>query len=259
MGRASEFSRRVAKKTDGPLVRAVANEREFFRESIRVLFTPYAAPGRWFRLSVIRPEGLTCALGVLRTLSRMVKDAARAGAPPLRLFDACCGYLIKYSAPVSQAGAMMASTPQSSAPVDPKSQASTLKRSRSPARFQAAESRPSYRDRSPRAKGNTRQFGREPRRSRRLSRVKNPARAHALLVKDARETRAAAWRLGRDGKGASTGKCNNWYLGTGTRVPRHQGSSRRGLSNKCYVGRCAPVVTESSSAIVFAFVPIGPV
>ena len=46
MGRASESSRRVAKETDGASVRAVAQERGFICEVMRILYTPYALSGR---------------------------------------------------------------------------------------------------------------------------------------------------------------------------------------------------------------------
>ena len=42
-------------------------------------------------------------LGILRTLSRMVEDTARAETPFLRAFDACYGYLLKYNLPLSKA------------------------------------------------------------------------------------------------------------------------------------------------------------
>ena len=71
-----------------PLARAVANEREFICESIRILYTPYAAPGEGLRPPVILPECLTCASGVLRTLPRMVKGAARVEPPRPRVYKA---------------------------------------------------------------------------------------------------------------------------------------------------------------------------
>ena len=58
---------------------------------MRVLFTPYTPPGKGPAPSAIRPEGLSQTLGVLRTLSRMVKDAARVATPFLRVCDACYG------------------------------------------------------------------------------------------------------------------------------------------------------------------------
>ena len=128
-------------------MRAVANKREFFRESIRVLFTPYAAFWRGLRPPVIRPVGLSRAPRILRTLSLIVTDAARVEAPSLRVFDACYSYLLEYNLPVPKAGMMLASAPQPSTPLDPKSPASTVERPRSPARHHVAESRPSNCDR----------------------------------------------------------------------------------------------------------------
>ena len=40
MDKALEYFRRVAKQTDGPLVRAGANEREYNCDAMRILFTP---------------------------------------------------------------------------------------------------------------------------------------------------------------------------------------------------------------------------
>ena len=45
MDKALEYFRRVAKQTDSPLVRAVASDREFIRETMRISFTPYAPSG----------------------------------------------------------------------------------------------------------------------------------------------------------------------------------------------------------------------
>ena len=87
----------------------------------------------------IRPEGLTCALGVLRALSRMVKDAARVETPSLRVFDACYDYLIEYNLPAPKACTVLASSPRLPTQMGPKIQGPTLKRSRLPAREQKAE------------------------------------------------------------------------------------------------------------------------
>ena len=45
MDKAPEYFRRVAKQSGDPLARAVASEREFICEAMRILFTPYAPPG----------------------------------------------------------------------------------------------------------------------------------------------------------------------------------------------------------------------
>ena len=85
--RASEYFRRAVGQSDDPLVRAAASEREFICEAMRILFAPYAPPSKGPAPPSIRPEGLTQTLAVLRTLSRMVKDAARVETPFLRVFD----------------------------------------------------------------------------------------------------------------------------------------------------------------------------
>ena len=86
--KASEWFRRVAKQTESPPARAVANEREFCCGAMRFLLTPYAPPGKGLAPPTIRPEGLTQTLGALRTLFRMAKDAARIETPFCRVCDA---------------------------------------------------------------------------------------------------------------------------------------------------------------------------
>ena len=56
LGRALEYFRRVAEETDSSSVRAGVNRCEFFRESARVLFTPYVAAGRGLRLPGSSPR-----------------------------------------------------------------------------------------------------------------------------------------------------------------------------------------------------------
>ena len=52
-------------------------------------------------------------LGALRTLSRMVKDAARLETPFFRVFDSCYGYLLKCNVPVSKGKAPSSIAPKS--------------------------------------------------------------------------------------------------------------------------------------------------
>ena len=85
VNKASEYFLRVAKQTDGDLFRAVACERAFICESRRILFTPPAPSGKGLAPPTIRPEGLAQTFGVIRTLFRMAKDAARIEAPFLRV------------------------------------------------------------------------------------------------------------------------------------------------------------------------------
>ena len=66
IGKALEHFCRVAKQTDNSLVRAVADVREFFREAMRILRTPYAPSGKGLFLLAIRPGGLSNTLGVAR-------------------------------------------------------------------------------------------------------------------------------------------------------------------------------------------------
>ena len=77
----------------------MASSREFVCDAMRILFTS-DAPG--LAPPSIRPRGLIQTLAALRTLSRMVTDAARVETPFLRVFDARFGYLSKYNMPVSK-------------------------------------------------------------------------------------------------------------------------------------------------------------
>ena len=88
MAEALEYFRRVVRQTDSPPVRAVAFEREFICESTRILFAPHAPSGKRLAPPTVRPEGMVQTLAMMRTLSRMVKDAARVETLPLRAFDA---------------------------------------------------------------------------------------------------------------------------------------------------------------------------
>ena len=85
---ALEYFRRVVRQTDSPPVRAVAFEREFICESTRILFAPHAPSGKRLAPPTVRPEGMVQTLAMMRTLSRMVKDAARVETLSLRAFDA---------------------------------------------------------------------------------------------------------------------------------------------------------------------------
>ena len=50
----------------------------------------------------MRPEGMVQTLAALRTLPRMVKDAARVETPFLRVFDARYGSSLKYNMPATK-------------------------------------------------------------------------------------------------------------------------------------------------------------
>ena len=102
MDRALEYFRRVAKHTDSPLARAVANEREYICEATRVPFAPYAPSGAGLAPPMIRPVGLTQTPGAFRALSRAVKDAFRVETPAQRVRDACFGCMLKCNMPASK-------------------------------------------------------------------------------------------------------------------------------------------------------------
>ena len=80
--KALEYFRRVATQSGGPLVRAVAQERVFSRETTRALFTPYCPPGKNLAPPAIRQEGPTQTLALPRSLSRMVRMQRGSKPPP---------------------------------------------------------------------------------------------------------------------------------------------------------------------------------
>ena len=94
---------RVANQTDNLLVRAAASEREFICEAVRISYTPHAPTSKGLAPPKIRVGGPSNTLGVVRTLSRVVKDAARVETPVLRVFGPSYRYLSKYSMLVSEA------------------------------------------------------------------------------------------------------------------------------------------------------------
>ena len=177
---------------------------------------------------------------VSRTLSRMVKDAARMETPFLRVFDACYGYLLKYNMPASKGLSL---------PVNP---------SRPPAKSEASsgrgakisvERKPAPRPHSPR-----RDPPRSPRpfnkkRPNKQRRPRSPLRrgpspnADAAKEKGIRDSRLAAWAAGQDEKGSLKGKCKNCYVGLGTHVPIHEGQSRQDLGNPCF-SRAVPAASR---------------
>ena len=184
MGKALEYFCRVAKETDSSLVRAVDSECEFICEATRILYTPYAPSGEGLPPPAIRPEGLANTLGVLRTLFRAAKDAARPETAFLRVFVARYGYLLKYNTPLPKGQVSSAATPRSpqskvpqlAAPPKPQSDRTVAKQSEPPRESRPADYR-TPRTRSPRGSRRVRGARRGSRRSR--SRRRYAASAHA--------------------------------------------------------------------------------
>ena len=231
MDKALEYFRRVAKETDDELVRAVAQEREFICDAMRVLFTPYAPSNKGLAPPVIRPEGLVKTLAIFRTLSRMVKDAARVETPFLRVFDACYGYLLKYNMPVSKGTA--AQVNPNKAPIKPDSSSdrgSTANEAQRPAPRPPSPRREDPRGpRQPKKKGPVRPRSRSPY-------PRGPAPdSDVPKDKNVRDSRFAAWSAGQDEKGSLKDKCKNCYVGLGMHVPIHKGKSCQELGNPCYL------------------------
>ena len=97
LGRAIAYFRKVVKEVDNDLVRTLAREREFLFDAPRIFFTPYAPLIKGAKSPNVLPEGIRCALGTIRTLSRIAKDVARLEPTYLRAFDTSYGYLSKDS------------------------------------------------------------------------------------------------------------------------------------------------------------------
>ena len=213
----------MAKQTDSPLARAVANEREFICEAIRFLLTPYAPSGKGLAPPAIPPEGMVQTLAALRALSCMVRSAANVEAPVLRAFDARYGYLLKYNMPVSKGPQLAAVATQPSVKQDGPS---------APPRKAGAEGRPAGRTvdrihprgRSPCAPRKTR-GGQKTRRPRSPRRPPPASSAESSAEKKVRDERVAAWLAGEDRQGSLRAKCANCYVGLGTHVPPARRSS----------------------------------
>ena len=165
---------------------------------MRILYTPYAPSGKGLSPPAIRPVGLSNTLGALRTLPRMVKDAARVGTPFLRVSAACYGFSLTRNMPVPRGklvSAMAQKSPQSKQPLpsqQPKGDGPSTKRPES-----RIENRPSdrrvARERSPRGARMYRGARRPSRRSRSCRRSKMSSAADTLADKRVRDERLAAW------------------------------------------------------------------
>ena len=245
MDEAIGYFRRVAKRTDNSLVRAVARERKFICDAMRISYTPYAPPGKGLSPPAIRPGGLSKTLGAPRALSRMVRDAARVETPFLRAFAACYGYLLKCNMLVSKGKMVPAIAPESpqsrqaSPSQQPKGDGPPTKRP-----DPSIENRPSdrrlARERSPRGSRKYRGASRLSSRLRSRRRSKMSSAADTLADKRVRDERLAAWAAGEDSRGSPRDKCKDCYIGLGTDVPRHVGRTCQDLGNKCDPPRRAP-------------------
>ena len=102
MAPAFGYSRRVAKHRGSPLAKASVQVRGLICEALRRLYIPYAPSVRGAGQPTVRPEGMSAALRMSRTSSRVAKDAARAESGLVRVFDSRYGYLMKYSLPASK-------------------------------------------------------------------------------------------------------------------------------------------------------------
>ena len=190
-------------------------------------------PGKPPDPPAIRSVGLTKAMAILRTLSRMVKDAPagiRIGNRFLRMFDARHEYLMMYNLLLSKAGLSVVGAPQSSDPkppvqngTQPKAPEPVATRRKSTDRTRVGVARSSVRVRSPKPGSVFKGSERKPRRSRSRSRAKASFPADSLVGKKAREGRLAAWLAGADEKGSLRGKCKNRHCGIGRPRPASPG------------------------------------
>ena len=218
------------------MVCAVALERELICQAMRVLFTPYAPSSKGLAPPVIRPEGLVQTLAIFRTLSRMVKDAARVETPFLRVFDACYGYLLKYNMPVSKGTAAQVNpNKQYTKPESSSDRGTKTSEDRKPAPRPVSPRRDNPRIPRPPSKNRPN----KQRRPRSPPRRGPPPNVETTKEKSARDTRLVAWAAGLDGKGSLKGKCKNCYVDVGMHVPIHEGKSRQELGNPCYLPRRA--------------------
>ena len=229
MDRELEYFRRAVKQSDGPLMRSVASEREFICEAMRILSAPYAPPGKGLAPPSIRPEALIQTLAVLRTSSRMVKDAGRAETPFLRVFDARYGYFLRYSMPAPMGPQFPSVGPQPEQKRDVQS-ATSIKVS--------TDSKPAGRagDRSrPRSPCATRKKCGGANRRSRSPRRRPQAPSAGMVDKSVYEEHIGASLAGEDSKASLRDKCKNCYIGLGAHVPKHEGRSRQDLGNQCYL------------------------
>ena len=218
MSPALVYFRRVPKETDNTSVEALALERKPLREALRILYTPYAPFARGIGPLCVRPEGMSAASGIFRTLSRIVEEAARAESSFLRVSDACYGYLTRYSMPSPKAEAF--GSPKTAQPVKP---ATVLPihpvypAGEESAETKAGESGSRTRSRSPRPSGPV-----------------------PFEINWGR--RCVAWVEGGDPQGPFRGLCKNCYPVTGKRAPRHIGASGQNLGSPfhlpCRLRKC---------------------
>ena len=107
MDRALGYSRRVATETDNVLVRALVNEREYFRDAVRIRFAPYAPNVTGSPQPHVLAESMATTPGIRRTLYRFAKDAHGVESGPLRVSDAASGCLAKCNVPTSKKAAQL--------------------------------------------------------------------------------------------------------------------------------------------------------
>ena len=145
LDKASAYFARVASETDRPLVAALAQERVYLCKCVRKLYSPYVANNKNKPPPVVAGEGMRVIYDLCRTLSRMIKDAARAETDELLTFETNYGYLIKYAIPAASKVKRVAASspapkgpqqhkPPPATPAPPQAGADTRDRSRSPRR-----------------------------------------------------------------------------------------------------------------------------
>ena len=94
---ATAYFARVAAESNRPLTAALAQERVFLRKVHRALFSPYLSNNKNRPPPDMAAEGMAHLYDLCRTMSRMIKDASRQESEDLQVFEACYGYLMKYS------------------------------------------------------------------------------------------------------------------------------------------------------------------
>ena len=76
MGRALAYFRKVLKESGSQWARALMRERELFCGALGIPLAPYVPPREGANPLKVAPEGIRQSIGIMRTLSRIMKDAA---------------------------------------------------------------------------------------------------------------------------------------------------------------------------------------
>ena len=217
MAPASDYFRRVTKESADSLVKASASGRQFICGAMRISHTPYAPAARGVaEYSYSAPHRERCSprrIGFFRAL------------------DACCGYLMKYSLPVSKAETFDGLRPAQ--PLEPSAS------SRPDNMFREGRVKPKLKDSGPGA------------------RARSPKSAGVATSKDNKRSRCLVRAKGEDSQGQLRKLRKNCYVGTGKRAARHMGASLQQLGDPPYLRAVFRNARNRTHAIGSGAVPTG--